>query len=274
MGNCIEELIKMNKYKMLDLVQASNEEMEDVVLSDILPTVVKEYGEYIVGEGVATLAGEVIGAVCPRINNIRLSYKQNRMERNINRMFLKITEKQNEIEERLLVLESREDTHSYLTMLSELLLDQIVDEIQKSKVDYNVNGYINLIKSNNTNEDLAIMFFKTLSQLSDLDIRVLNIYSYDSHETIHDIISESNIEYNQLKYVKEKLERFGLLQSKNDEINDNNLEQIVKYLQEVEKEKKKSKPKDVKLPNLKKISSSDTYKITPLGNNYIRLLQE
>lgn len=258
---------------MLDLFHASNEEAGDVVLSEILPAVVKEYGECLVGEGVATLAGEVIGAICPRINNIRLGYKQNRLERNVNRMFLMLSQKQDEIEARLLQLESTEETHCYLNKLSEMLLDQIVDEIQEQKVDYNVNGYINLIKSNNANEDIALMFFKTLSQLSDLDLRVLKLYSISSEETAHDIVLELNITYEQLKFVKEKLERFGLLQSKNEEINDNNLEQIVKYLQEVEKEKKKSKPRDIKLPRLKKISSSDTYRITQLGRDYLQLLK-
>ncbi len=174
---------------MLDLFHASNEEAGNVVLAELLPAVVKEYGECVVGEGVATLAGEVIGAVCPRINSIRLGYKQNRLERNINRTFLQLNEKQNEIEERLLQLESNEETHRYLTNISEMLLDQIVDEIQEKKVDYNVNGYINLIKGDSTNEDLALMFFKTLSQLSDLDIRVLRMYSIASDETSRDIIN-------------------------------------------------------------------------------------
>jgi hypothetical protein len=262
----------LDKHKMLDLFHASNEEAGNVVLAELLPTVVKEYGECVVGEGVATLAGEVIGAVCPRINSIRLAYKQNRLERNINRTFFQLKEKQNEIEARLLQLENNEETHRYLTNISEMLLDQIVDEIQEKKVDYNVNGYINLIKSDNTNEDLALMFFKTLAQLSDLDIRVLRMYSIASDETAHGIIADLAITYEQLRFVREKLERFGLLQSKNEEIHDDNLEKIVKYLQDVEKEKKKSRPKDIKLPRLKKIYTSDTYKITSLGREYLQLL--
>ena len=263
----------MNKYKMLDLFHSSNEEAGEVILSEVLPAVVKEYGDCIVGEGVATLAGEVIGAICPRINNIRLGYKQNRLERNVNRAFLLISEKQDEIESRLLQLERNDETHCYLNKLTEMLLDQIVDEIQEKKVDYNVNGYINLIKSDNTNEDVALMFFKTLSQLSDLDLRVLKLYSFFSEETAHDIVSELNISYEQLKFVKEKLERFGLLQSRNEEIHDDNLDLIVKYLQDVELQKKKSRPRDIRLPRLKKISSSDTYRITKLGRDYLQLLE-
>ena len=258
---------------MLDLFHASNEEAGDVVLSEVLPAVVKEFGGCVVGEGMAILAGEIVGAICPRLNNIRLGYKQNRLERNINRTFLHLSEKQEEIEMRLLQLENNEETYRYLVRITEMLLDQIVDEFQEQKVDYNVNGYINLIKSENTNEDIALMFFKTLAQLSDLDLRVLSLYSISSEETAHDIVAELKISYEQLKLVKEKLERFGLLQSKNEEINDDNLEQIVKYLQDVEKEKKKSRPRDIRLPKLKKISSSDTYRITSLGREYLQLLK-
>lgn len=170
-------------------------------------------------------------------------------------------------------LESNEKTYQYLIKISEMLLDQIVDEIQEQKVDYNVNGYINLIKAN-ANEDMALMFFKTLAQLNDLDLRVLGLYSLTSEETAHDIVSELKISYEQLKHIKEKLERFGLLLSKNEEISDDNLEKIVKYLQDVEKERKRSRPRDIKLPRLKKISSSDTYRITSLGREYLQLIKE
>ena len=258
---------------MLDLLHASNEEAGEVVLSEILPAVVKEYGGCIVGEGMAILAGEIVGAICPRINSIRLGYKQNRLERNVNRTFFHLSARQEELETRLLQLESKEKTYQYLIKISEMLLDQIVDEIQEQKVDYNVNGYINLIKAN-ANEDMALMFFKTLAQLNDLDLRVLGLYSLTSEETAHDIVSELKISYEQLKHIKEKLERFGLLQSKNEEISDDNLEKIVKYLQDVEKERKKSRPRDIKLPRLKKISSSDTYRITSLGREYLQLVKE
>jgi len=70
------------------------------------------------------------------------------------------------------------------------------------------------------------MFFKTLSQLSDLGIKVLNLYSFNFEETANDIVNQLKIFYEQLRLIKEKLERFGLLQSKNEEIHENNLELI------------------------------------------------
>ena len=54
---------------------------------------------------------------------------------------------------------------------------------------------------------------------------------------------------------------------------DNNLEEIVKYLQKLEKERRKSKPGDVKIPKLKKVSISDSYKITPLGRQYLAMIE-
>ena len=228
----------MKEYKMLDLFNASNEEAGNVLLAEILPAVVSEYGDCIVSEGIAVLAGEVIGAVCPRINNIRLGYKQKRLERNMNLTFAVLHDKQQEIENRLLLLE--QNHKEYLSKITEMLLDSIVDELQEKIVNYNINGYINLIKSDNVNEDVALMFFKTLAQVSDLDIRVLRLYSMNSEETANDIVKELQITYDQLRYIKEKLGRFGLLQSKNEEINDSNMELIVGYLQGVERERKKN----------------------------------
>ena len=66
----------MSEKKLLELVKVTGEETIDVALSDVLPKVVKDYGDIIVSEGAATLAGELIGAITPRLNNIRLSYKQ------------------------------------------------------------------------------------------------------------------------------------------------------------------------------------------------------
>ena len=96
-----------------------------------------------------------------------------------------------------------------------------MDEIQEKMVEYNVNGYINLLKSDHTNIDLGLMFFKTMSQLNDLDIRILKVYSNlgNDGESIVSICKKLNLELNQIRFIKEKLERFGLLQSRNEEMN-------------------------------------------------------
>ena len=128
-------------------------------------------------------------------------------------------------------------------------------------VVHNVNGYVNLLKTDNKNLDISIMFFKTLSQSSDLDIRVLRRYSklISGEETITKICWKLQITGEQIRFVKEKLEHFGLLQSKNDEISDNNLNEIVIYIQNIIKQNKKSNSIGVKVPKLKKLYRNDSF---------------
>lgn len=78
---------------------------------------------------------------------------------------------------------------------------------------------------------------------------------------------------NQIRFIKEKLERFGLLQSRNEEMNDDNLDRIVKYLEKVKKENRKRNPNDVKVPSLKRVSSSDSYRIISLGRSYLTMIK-
>lgn len=113
----------------------------------------------------------IVGSVVPVANNVLLSYKQHRLERNVLNSLRIIQSKQNELEKRM--NELLENNPTFITQITEALLDNIVDEIQERMVEYNVNGYINLLKSDHTNIDLGLMFFKTMSQLNDLDIRIL-----------------------------------------------------------------------------------------------------
>lgn len=167
-----------------------------------------------------------------------------------------------------------ENNPTFITQITEALLDNIVDEIQEKLVEYNLNGYINLLKSEHTNIDLGLMFFKTMSQLNDLDIRILKVYSNQETygESIVSICNELNLEHNQIQFIKEKLERFGLLQSRNEEISDDNLNKIIKYLENIKKENRKKNSNDVKVPNLKKVSGTDSYRITSLGRHYLTMI--
>ena len=72
---------------------------------------------------------------------------------------------------------------------------------------------------------------------------------------------------------KEKLVRFGLLQRKNDIQRDANIDSVVEYLTKVSKESKKSKPKEIKLSGVKKISGTESYKTTGLGYKYLKRLE-
>ena len=262
----------MDQYKLKDLMDATKEEVGKEVVEKLLPTVIQEAGNFLFDKGVGMLACEMVGSVVPVANNVLLSYKQHRLERNVLNALKIVQNRQTELENRMSNL--FENNPVFIEQITEALLDNIVDEIQEKLVEYNVNGYINLLKSDHTNIDLGLMFFKTMSQLNDLDIRILKVYSNlgTEGESIVSICNELDLEPNQIQFIKEKLERFGLLQSRHEEMNDDNLDNIVKYLEKVKRENRKKNPNDVKVPNLKRVSGIDSYRITSLGRHYLTMI--
>lgn len=262
----------MDQYKLEDLMNATKEEVGKELVEKLLPAVIQEAGSFLFDKGVGMLACEMVGSVVPVANNVLLSYKQHRLERNVLNALNIVQNRQTELENRMSNL--FENNPVFIEQITEALLDNIVDEIQEKLVEYNVNGYINLLKSDHTNIDLGLMFFKTMSQLNDLDIRILKVYSNlgTEGESIVSICNELDLELNQIQFIKEKLERFGLLQSRHEEMNDDNLDKIVKYLEKVKRENRKKNPNDVKVPNLKRVSKTDSYRITSLGRHYLTMI--
>lgn len=265
----------MGDKKLLDLVNATKDETVDFALSSVLPEVVETYGETWVSEVVANLAGELVGAICPRLNNIRLSYKQNRLERNVNTMLNHLVSNQELLSGRIDELQQSIEGRRFIQQSGEMLLDNIVDEIQLEKVQYSVNGFVNLIQTENANLDMSLMFFKTISELNDIDIRILRTYDWRNQNKEEPITPyNSEFDYSQLKYIKEKLLRLGLLKSKNEELSAKNQESIIDYLQKFSKDISSKNPKGVKLPNFKKLQTTDSYKITSLGRTLLQLISE
>lgn len=262
----------MDRYKLKDLMDATKEEVGKELVEKLLPTVIQEAGSLLFDKGVGVLGCQIVGSVIPVANNVLLSYKQHRLERNVLNALKMIQSRQTEIEYRM--NELLENNRAFITQITEALLHNIVVEIQEKMVEYNVNGYINLLKSDHTNIDLGLFFFNTMSQLNDLDIRILKVYSNlkTDGESIVSICNELDLELNPIQFIKEKLEQFRLLQSRNEEINENNLEMVVKYLEKVKKENRKRNPDDVKVPSLKRVSSSDSYRITSLGRSYLTMI--
>ena len=264
----------MSKENVLDLFHASNEEALDVTLGKILPEVVKQISEMVVSEATASIICEILGAVFPRINNIRLGWKQNRLERNIKKAIEVLQKNDSLIESQLEVLEKNNQDQMFRTKYCEMMLDTIYDEIQESKVKYGINGFINLMCIENPNEDMTLMFFKTLTELSDLDIRVLKCFSYEHEENYYSVMQDVDISDMQYRFVKEKLERFGLLQNKNADIRDMDLAIIIDYLKDIDKQSKSKNPKSVKFPSkVKKLGNNNLYEITSLGREFLKLME-
>lgn len=144
---------------------------------------------------------------------------------------------------------------------------------KQGKISYHVNGFINLM-NNEVNDNLMLMFFNTMNQLTELDIDVLSLYNRNSQEDVISLCNRYNLKIEQVAVIKEKLERLGLICSKNEEQRDSNIDAIVDYLNKVDKEQKKSKPKGIKLPNIKKPNQSTSYAITSLGRDYLKVISD
>ena len=154
-------------------------------------------------------------------------------------------------------------------------MDNIYDEKQSEKIPYHVNGYINFM-TNETNDNLMLLFFNTLNELTQLDIDVLKMYDMNSEENILTIRERYNLNFEQTMVIKEKLTRLGLLQSKNDEQRYLNIDYVVDYLIAVEKDSKKSKPRGVTLQKskIKKPNRAESFCITRLGRSYLQIIAE
>lgn len=265
-----------------DVAESTLEAGTSLVL-DSLPELGAKAAEIAGNEAFCTavqaITGGLLGAIAPTLFNIKLSFQQKRFERNTIKMLDSIILKQEIIEQRLDALDPTIRQKFIDGPYRDVLLDNIISENQEQKVQDNINGYINLMAVENPNDDIVITFFNTLSQMNELDIRILRLYqprreANEGQETYFDIVGAGGISESQYRFIQEKLDRLGMLESKNEENRDENLDVIGKALSELIKQLHAKNPKEVKMPRLKQISRSESYHITSLGRQYLSFVEE
>lgn len=237
-------------------------------------------GNEAVSAAIQTLTGGLLGAIAPAFLGVKLSYQQRRFERNMVKMLNAVVQKQDIIEQRLNQLAPDVRQKFIDGPYRDVLFDNIIAENQEQKVQDNINGYINVMGLENPNDDVIFTFFHTLSQMNELDIRILRLYlpTYETgeggHETFLDVMREENIDESQYNFIREKLCRLGMLDSKNEANRDENLDILGTTLTELIKQLYSKKPKEVKAPKLKRITRSESYDITRLGRQYLAFIEE
>ena len=237
-------------------------------------------GNEAIGATVQTLTGGLLGAVAPSLLGVKLSFQQKRFERNMIKMVTSLREKQEIIEQRMNQLNLEVQQKFISGPYRDVLLDNIVSENQEQKVQDNINGYINLMGIENPNDDIVFTFFHTLSQMNELDIRILRLYrptyemNEEEQESFQDVMRDEDIDQSQYNFIREKLCRLGMLYSKNTEKRDENLDILGEKLTELIKQLHSKKPKEVKAPKLKRITRSESYRITRLGRQYLTFIDE
>lgn len=265
-----------------DVAEASLEVGTSMLL-DNLPelgmAVADIIGNDAIGTGIQALTGGLLGAVAPAFLGVKLSFQQKRFERNMIKMLNSVVEKQVIIEQRLNQLDPAVRQKFIDGPYRDVLFDHIISENQEKKVQDNINGYINLMGVENPNDDVVFNFFRTLSQMNELDIRVLGLYRptfgmEETQESFWDIMKEENIDETQYNFIREKLHRLGMLDSKNEANRDENLDLLGSTVTELIKQLYSKKPKEVKAPKLKRISRTESYRITKLGYQYLVFIDD
>lgn len=266
-----------------DVAKSSLEVGASVVLEN-LPALGAEVTKIIGNDAISTvvqaLTGGVLGAVAPAFLGIRLSYQQKRLERNLLKMIDTIQQKQEIIEQRLNKLDPDVSNKFIEGSYRDILLDNIISENQEEKIRDNINGFINLMAVENPNDDIVFTFFNTLSQMNQLDIRVLNLYrpiwecKSNNRENFLNVMKDEDIDDLQYNFIRQKLCRLGMLDSKNEEIRNHNIDELGNTLTEFIKQTYSKKPKIVKPPKIKKLNTSESYSITRLGRQYLDFIDE
>lgn len=203
-----------------------------------------------------------VGALVPGVGNLILSYKQQRTEKNLEMFISQIVARQDEFNDRLSKLDT-EKLQKITKHYFGIVTDYVLDVRQQEKIGFIVNGYINMAGINDLNDDVVIMYYDVLEQMTLLDIAVLK-----SHH-VKFFNDESNTEYleslifGQRRLIHEKLLRLGLLSSENEKRMDGNVQNIGSYLQDVQKGKKNAKLK------YEKMRGSDSYRFTDYGRRFL-----
>ncbi|SHH92978.1 hypothetical protein SAMN02745229_01202 [Butyrivibrio fibrisolvens DSM 3071] len=264
----------MAKGRLKDLISAVSENgVKDLLESDAAKTVAVELGKHIVEEETALVIGSVFAAIAPRLNGIRITYKEKRFERNVAEAISIVNKKIDEIDNKINALsEVMQDKFSGKYI--EWILDNLYEEKQTEKVPYHVQGFINMMNMDTT-DDIMMIFLETLNQLTVLDIDVLKMYSHEYEENWQNVLEKRGISYEQMDMIKAKLERLGLLYSNNDDQRDTNTDLIADYLEKRVKEenKRNGNPSKIKLGKIKKVSRSESYSITKLGREFLRNIE-
>ncbi len=228
----------------------------------------------------ALLADGAVGAIAPRALGFIMAYRLNRTERNVALLIGELAQKMDIVNRRLDALEAPEQDKFIGGKYRDAFLDSIVDEIEEDKVRISVNAFLNLMGEPNVGDSQVLTLFDDLARLSLLDLRVLRLYGipyfigYDSRDDLETLMAQEHVDESQYRAIREKLCRFGLLKSMNEDKREDNLESVQKCLTELIKQL--SSPKSAKLPKapkIQKLGSSDSYKISSLGNRYLRLMR-
>lgn len=246
----------------------------DVVVTQTADAL-KEQGLNIFGE----ILTDTVASAIPGLGGALMSYKTTKIKRNIEELERVMMQRIDEIQQ---VFYSKTVQQDDIDKLFEHMLNSALEESQKEKIEFFMNGFVNIANCEEINEDFVLIFYDLLSELRLVDLTVLKLYGryYLSDKepkinSFEDVIKKHNITYEQYDLVRQNLVKKGLLTSETDLV----LEKDLKAIEVAIKELKNyveliTDPKKNKYPRLKslKLKYNDRFKITKFGREFIQFI--
>lgn len=268
----------MKKDTQTDIQNASKELVLDTIL-DVGSKAVGDAAKESITSVIGDLAVDGVSSFIPGLSGAVQGYKRARFERNITafaeQLHLKVETINANLETK--TAEQRKEIDRLFT----IVMDYVIDEPQKEKIEYIVNGFIDLTSQEKVSEDFVLTYYDVLKELRMVDISVLRLmysvrYIFDegSTETFRDVMERHGISYDQYQSVRGNLQRIGLLVTRTDLHIAGDLDEIMKKFKELYAYlDKAANPKYTRsLPKLKmpKFKSKEKLELSNFGKDFVR----
>ncbi|GAE35604.1 hypothetical protein [Halalkalibacter akibai] len=267
----------MNEDKRKNLKETGKGLTLETVLSvgsDTAAEVAKNSITSVVGDILVDTAGSLIPGVSGAVQN----YKRNRFERNMTTFAEYLYTK---IEDIRVNLEHKSDEQKEkIDQLFHYVMDYVIDEQQEDKIEYMVNGFVNITEHEQVSDDFILTYYDVLKELRIVDISVLRLmyssrfmFDQEARETFQDVMERRGISYEQYESVRRNLLRIGLLTTKTDLNITDDLDEIAKRFKELYTYLDKlTNPRNKgSLPKLKepKMKSKENFEMSKFGRDFV-----
>lgn len=244
--------------KVKELIEPAEGPMLDMVSDLFVPGIAEGIAGNFVPAVVAGTIGEAAGSLIPGVSGMIMSYKQARFERNIEKMISELMKRMDEFNRYFEELDDHVATQVKNQYFG-IMADHAAEVTQEEKIRLIVNGYINLIKDGHPQEDVVMMYYDTLDELTLLDIRMLKLrlsQLNDDSDSIVQVWQDYGIDRKQTDLINRKLSRLGLIESRKENEYEKLFDNVYNIIDYLEKGAKGAKNNKLKVYHLAKSNSN------------------
>lgn len=239
----------------------------------------KENGLNIFGEIII----DTVASALPGVGGAYVGYKNAKIKRNVEEIATALNRRMEEIQQ---IWHSKTvQQQQEIDKLFEHMLDSSLEESQQEKIEFFINGFLNISRCESINEDFVLLFYDLLKNLRLVDLTVLKLYGIrylnndvENIVSYRDVMEKHDITYEQYNLVRQNLINKGVLTVKTDLVIDKDLEEIEEAYKRLKKSVEMLKdgldPKRKTYPKLKdlKLKHDERFEITKFGKEFIQFI--